>query len=121
MAGLERAPVVGQLLVGVNHVCRHYQAWQVALGAVGVQLLLARLKEILANELPIFVQLKKWIFSIARIIPFVRRQIESEVAKTRQGFEKSMIKVPPNWVANHSLPAQGLSHSELMDRVDAVV
>lgn len=118
---LERQPVLGQLLVAFNHMTRHYKAWQVAFGTLFAHLVYRKIQTILNSELPLLAQLKKFVFSILRKVPFVQGKIEGEVEKTRQSFVKSMVKAPEGWSANRALPATGFSPDEVTKKMQTML
>jgi len=99
---------------------RHYKSWQVAFGTLFAAMVYKRVMAILNSEFPVWVQIKRFVFSIARMIPFVQGKIEEEVATIRKDFEKELLKYPDGWTPNYTLPEIGFNEKEILSRVKAL-
>ena len=65
-------------------------------------------------QVPFMTRLKKSIFRMARLLPMVRKQVESEMIKVKAGFEKELLEPVGHLGDLVTLPQKGLSKEDVI-------
>jgi len=103
-------------LAYVDATLAPFAPWQIAFGAVLATLLALALRDFLFDEVPLFVRAKAAVFRTARLIPYVRNKIESEISGVASGLKKSLLKT--NVPALAALPAKGRSMDSIIQDLE---
>jgi len=98
----------------IDALLRDTPPWKVVLGTTGVTFSAAFVYSQLNQRVPFMTRLKKSIFRMARLLPMVRKQVETEMIKVKAGFEKELLEPVGHLSDLVSLPQKGLSKEEVI-------
>merc|ERR1711872_714455 len=90
--------------------------WKIVAGTAGATLALAYLYHLTHQRVPLSDRVKKFLFKWARKIPAVRGKIELEKEKVKKSFEEEFGGSSEGIPYLHVLPAEGMSHHEILDQ-----
>ena len=65
-------------------------------------------------QVPFLTRCKKSVFRMARLLPMVRKQVETEMVKVKAGFEKELLEPVGHLSDFVALPQKGLSKEEIL-------
>jgi len=111
---LVSAPLVGvttQLDIRLHGV----EPWKIVVGTAGATLAVAYLYNMTQQRVPLSAQVKKFIFKWMKMVPAVRKQIETEMEKMKISFEEEFQNSSEGIPYLHSLPSEGMSHHRILD------
>eukprot|EP00493_Phyllostaurus_siculus_P023054 UN23389 len=79
-------------LEAVDDLLGDYKPWQICAISIAGFIAAAKTKELLFQEEPLLSRAKNSVFTVAKKIPFVRRQIDEALEDALKGIEKDLFK-----------------------------
>ncbi|MEJ1288219.1 sphingosine phosphate lyase 1 [Cricetulus griseus] len=101
----------------VNGYCTKYEPWQLIAWSVLCTLLIVWVYELIFQPESLWSRFKKKLFKLIRKMPYIGRKIEEQLSKTKKDVVKHMpfLKMDKEYVK--TLPAQGLSTAEVLEKL----
>lgn len=101
----------------VNSQCAGLEPWQIIATTLLSTLGAVWLKGLLFQQESLTSRVKKQFFKIIRKIPFIGATIQSQLNKALDDMSVSLCTLKKGMSYTKLLPAQGLSHKELLDKI----
>ncbi|ESO89041.1 hypothetical protein LOTGIDRAFT_228978 [Lottia gigantea] len=120
MAGLVKTvtdplvPVFDTVKDRINEICKGLQPWQIVVYTAGTTLVIVYVKDFLFQEESLKERSKKEFFKWMKKIPYIKAQIDKEMAKTKKTMIETLYKDHAGHGYVCQLPYNGLSEKELM-------
>lgn len=101
----------------VNSQCAGLEPWQIIAATLLSTLGAVWLKEFLFQQESLTSRVKKQFFKIIRKIPFVGATIQNQLNKALDDMSVSLCTLKEGMSYTKLLPAQGLTHKQLLDKI----
>ncbi|XP_052007125.1 sphingosine-1-phosphate lyase 1 isoform X1 [Xyrauchen texanus] len=101
----------------VNSQCAGLEPWQIIAATLLSTLGAMWLKGFLFQQESLISRVKKQFFKLIRKIPFVGASIQSQLNKALDDMSLSLCTLKEGMSYTKQLPAQGLTHKQLLDKI----
>lgn len=101
----------------VNSQCAGLEPWQIIAATLLSTLGAVWLKGLLFQQESLTSRIKKQFFKIIRKIPFIGATIQNQLNKALDDMSVSLCTLKEGMSYTKLLPAQGLTHKELLDKI----
>lgn len=101
----------------VNSQCAGLEPWQIIAATLLSTLGVVWLKDFLFQQESLTSRVKKQFFRIIRKIPFIGASIQNQLNKALDDMSMSLCTLKEGMSYTKLLPAQGLTHKQLLDKI----
>ncbi|XP_050982126.1 sphingosine-1-phosphate lyase 1 [Labeo rohita] len=101
----------------VNSQCAGLEPWQIIAATLLFTLVVVWLKGFLFQQESLTSRVKKQFFKIIRKIPFIGATIQNQLNKALDDMSMSLCTLKDGMSYTKLLPAQGLTHKQLLDKI----
>lgn len=101
----------------VNSQCAGLEPWQIIVATLLSTLGVVWLKGFLFQQESLTSRVKKQFFKIIRKIPFIGASIQNQLNKALDDMSMSLCTLKEGMSYTKLLPAQGLTHKQLLDKI----
>ncbi|XP_056326275.1 sphingosine-1-phosphate lyase 1 isoform X1 [Danio aesculapii] len=101
----------------VNSQCAGLEPWQIIAATLLSTLGVVWLKDFLFQQESLTSRVKKQFFKIIRKIPFIGASIQNQLNKALDDMSMSLCTLKEGMSYTKLLPAQGLTHKQLLDKI----